>query len=116
MQCEITVIKSTETLKTSQFRTSPEVQFVREITGEKIPAEFNKNTSTLIVNGETFKVVEVSSEYIQIKNETVLTARFMTYKDGKQHNHYVTGDVSDFWDKFDAENWGKKVFCGYIAK
>ena len=106
-------------IKTEKIEVKREYETVTRLnrinTGATKEVEFNPDQNLLIVEGEEFKVHEVSAEQIRIGNEDVKTAQIMTYKNGEQHLFYSL-DVPAFWDMFDDLNWGKKVFCGYIAQ
>lgn len=112
MKFSVNVIKTEKIEEKRQYETV--TRFNRINTGEKKEVEFKPEQNLLIVDGEEFKVCEVLAKSITIGNEDVKTAQIMTYKNGEQHLFYSL-DVPAFWDMFDALNWGKKVFGGYIA-
>lgn len=111
MKFSINVIKTEKVEVKRQYETV--TRFNRINTGETKEVEFTPEKNLLIVDGEEFKVHEVSFKQITIGNEDVLTAQIMTYKNGEQHLFYSL-DVPAFWDKFDNLKWGKKVFGGYV--
>lgn len=112
MKFSIHVIQTEKTEVKRQYETVTRINRIN--TGETKEVEFKPEQDLLIVDGEAFKVHEVSFKFITIGNENIKTAQIMTYKNGEQHLFYSL-DVPAFWDMFDDLNWGKKVFGGYIA-
>ena len=112
MKFLVNVIQTEEVEVKRQYETV--TRFNRINTGETKEVEFKPEQNLLLVDGEEFKVHEVSAKQITIGNEDVKTAQIMTYKNGEQHLFYSL-DVPAFWDMFDDLNLGKKVFGGYVA-
>ena len=110
MKFSINVIKTEKVEVKRQYETVTRLNRIN--TGETKEVEFKPEQNLLIVDGEEFKVHEVSFKFITIGNENIKTAQIMTYKNGEQYLFYLPA----FWDMFDSLNWGKKVFGGYIAK
>ena len=108
MKFSINVIKTEKTEAKRQYETV--TRFNRINTGETKEVEFKPEQNLLLVDGEEFKVQEVSAKQITIGNEDVKTAQIMTYKNGEQHLFYSL-DVPAFWDKFDNLKWGKKYLA-----
>lgn len=83
--------------------------------GDTFIIDFDPQKNEIKYQNEKFKVLEISPTTVKIKNDDVLAAEFITYKDGEQKLFYVINNLPDFWDKIESLNWGKKAGFGYCA-